>query len=272
MEWLILLPLLALPLGYWLLVIAAMRRPPLDDIAVGTRFRPPAGLDPLAAGLLLDSRLKPRFLAAALVDLQLRGIVSFTAGDDGRFNGLCLDRPVEQLSEADKIMVQAVFEDGQHVSLATAGDNALAARHALAALSEEQLQARGFLRRRDWRAAVVFVAGLAGTVAATVFLIGRVGILAGLGFGAPAVLLMQLAYVATSWRLPLTSAGERLVVELEGYRRYLAAVEDGRREWNEKEAGRLDEHAPYGLIFGLALEWSDRLQAVSGALVEEMGE
>jgi hypothetical protein len=253
MNLLLLLPLLLVPLGYWLVVMAISHHP-VAEAAVVVEKRPPSGFTPLTASVLLDGRLKPRHLQAAVLDLHQRGGLAMREDEDGV---TLLARRPEVTRPDDRLLARVVFDGSASVTAAEAGGRLHEARHALAALCEETLSRCGLVRDGNWRVILQLAFGLALTAAVIALVHVRFGFLTGLAVGFPLLVMAQFAYMAATCHLPLTATGHDTLGHLEGYRRHLLAVADGRAELD----GSLDEHLSYAVAFEINLPLPDAAEA-----------
>ena len=253
MTWFLLLPLLCLPLGYWLMIMM-MHRSPVHQATVIMEDHAPAGLTPLTAGVLLDGRLKPRHLLAAVVDLAQRGGLAISEVDGAM--RLAVGR-AQASKSTDLLLRRILFDGADSVSLGEAGERLLDSRHALTAHSETMLLERDLVRQQDWGATALFGFGIFLTLGVILLIFIRFGFLAGLGVGLPLLVLAQFAQVAATWRLPPTVAGLDVIGHLEGYRRRLMDAASGAVVLT----GGSEPHLPFALALDVALPLSEEMTA-----------
>lgn len=253
MNLILLLPLLLVPLGYWLVVMYVSRHP-VSEAAVVIEKRPPSGFTPLTAAVLRDGRLKPRHLQAAVFDLHQRGGVMTHETEDGVM--LVAHHP-EVSRPDDRLLARVIFDGAASVTAAEAGARLHDARHALTALSEETLSRCGLVRNRNWGVFAQLAVGLALSVSVVALVGTRFGFLMTVAVGLPLLVMAQFAYLAATCHLPLTEKGHDLLGHLEGYRRHLLSV----AYENASLEGALDEHLPYAVAFEINLPSSDATEA-----------
>jgi len=266
----ILVPLVLLPVGYFFWLWLMGRPPAAADRAVVPLYDPPEGLGPVEAGVLLDRTLRPRVLAALILDLALRGAIDVTEVG-GR---------VESLRRADtSASVRLVSYEKYFLDRLFSGSLTVDSRSAAAAVARCQkdllemvrrtLREKGLMEVRTSLGLIILAAAVFGSIVLMAGAFVLAGLLGAVGIGAVSVLLGQLAYFGLS-RPALSGRGRSVASELSGFRMYLGAAEGNRIRWEELEEKKVNRFTPFALVFGISVTWSDRLQHLSKSLLDNI--
>lgn len=263
------IPLFLLPVSYFVWLYVMYRRPPVHDVAVVTQFDPPADVAPIEAALLLDGALKPRALAACIVGLAQRGALD-VGEEGGAVTAFRRGRTDGPLLAHEKAILAALLGGGNEATAKEAAERMHAVvkevEHAVLA----DLRRKGFLAERSLSAPILFVSAAMSAVMIALASLPLFGIQAATGIFASLVLMAQFAYVAATWRPRLTGRGKEATLKLMGFRDWLTQVEGDYIVWLEKEHKRLNDYAPYAIVFGISLTWATKLQKVTGALLKNV--
>lgn len=262
---------LALPVGYFVWIYTLYRRPPRTGLAEMAEYDPPEGIAPAEAAYLLDGTLKARALAATFVDLALRGVIAIDEDPDGVAGFRLMDggRPME---EYESLLLDIVFGDGDAATFAETDERLNARWRAFREAVIRSLGDEGILSSdKDPARIVVFSAAAMAALIAHLQLFPYIGFIAAAVSFLVYVALLQMAYIAVSWRPQLTAKGREMLWRVIGFRRYLVGAEAGRIRWEEAEKG-IHPMTPYAIVFGITLTWATKLQEITDDLVEKMSE
>ena len=263
--------LFALPLGYFLW-LWSLSRPPAPGRAVAPVYGPPDGIGPAEAGLLLDGSLRPRALAALLLDLALRGFMEIDL-DNGSVARLRLlaGGAAAPAAPHERLVLDVLFAGGRQDIDAQAAAAAIAGgQRGLEAVLLRTLRAQGLFEDSGPGPLVAFGGALIAALIAALGSYPALGLIGAVTVGAVLVLLAQFAYFAATLRPRLTARGRLILADLLGFRLYLGAVEAERIKWEEQEAGTVDRLTPYAIVFNIDVTWSVRLQALTRALITDI--
>lgn len=263
------IPLFLLPVGYFVWLYVMYRRPPVTDAAVVTQFDPPADVAPIEAALLLDGTLKPRALAACIVGLAQKGALE-VGEEDGKVTSFRRGRTDAALAAHEKAILAALLMGGAEATAKDAAEHVHAVVKQIEHAVLADLRRKGFLAERSLSAPILFVSAAMSALMISLASLPLFGIQGATGVFASLVLMAQFAYVAATWRPRLTGRGKDAARHLMGFRDWLTQVEGDYIVWLEKEHKRLNEYAPYAIVFGISLTWATKLQKVTNALLKNV--
>jgi hypothetical protein len=263
-------PLVLLPLAYFAWVFVMYRRPPVTGVTHVVQYEPPKGLRPAEAALLLDTVLKPRALAATLVDLHLRGALTIVVGHNGHITEFHRGRSGAELDDFERTLVDAILGGEDAVAAKTAGERAAAVARKTEHLAKQALHIKGMYAYGLWHEELIFGAIVAGAATLFAAMLPIAPLELTIGVPASIVLIAQLAYIATTWRPPLSKTGSEAVAHLLGYREFIRQVEGDNLRWAEKTEGRMDTLTPYAIVFDASLTWATKLQSLTKELLKNV--
>jgi uncharacterized membrane protein len=245
---------------------------------------PPADVRPGQTGTLLTDRATPRDVTATIVDLAMRGYL--TIEEVARTTETRRDWRLVQLKKKgdlldyEQLLLDALFVDARvhHRAPSTLMSELGSAftgslKEAEGALATYVTERGWFISRPDvvrlkWLiiGGLVFVAGLAATIAAAAFThYGLVPV--------PLALAGLVLIIFARWMPVRTAKGTEAARKLEGFRRYIMTTAAGRGhpagqahpadQANPAGQDVLDAYLPYAIAFGCTKEWADVTAAVT---------
>ncbi len=239
-----------------------------DDGTVG--FAPPGAVRPGQMGTLADERADIVDVTSTVIDLAARNhlFVEELPADSryGRMDWRLHKRgdPGDELLAYERAVLDALFHDGDTVTISDAGERIRAQLPAIQGLLYDDLVVQGWFGERPdavrsrWTTAgwVLTLAGVAMTVVlALVSRFGLVGV---------AILLSGVALTLVAQAAPArTAKGSRVLSELHAFRDYLhrADVDDIPIVRRQELISRF---YPYALVFGADERWAEALAATDG--------
>ncbi len=248
-------------------------------------IHPPEEVSPAEAGLIWDTSFDGRDIAAALVDLAVKGYIKLH--DKGKLYGILGPRNIEV--EILKVPGTEVPEEERKIlSIIASGNLHPGARFSLAKLSKDQkrelkkvedeivsnLKRKGYIERWvSWYPVVIpfFVAFLsiwgfpffAGYLASK-GLAGRAKVLGLPDIFAADVLLFINVFICMIWAKTLarlSPKGRLIQKKLEGFEEFVRSVEIDRLKTMyppEKYTAVFEKFFPYAIALGLASKWVDK--------------
>lgn len=241
---------------------------PGHDAAVGprrrgpvtVRFTPPEGFRPGQLGTLVDEHADPRDVTATLVDLAVRGHLQIeeVAGSRKpdwqlRFTGSDLDDP---LLPFEQMLLDRVFEGRGVVELSALRTTFSASMTEVQTALYADVTERGWFRgnprsvRLRWAlgGTVLVLTGVAATALLAIWTSWAL-------LGVAVVVLGVLALSLTRAAPARTAAGTAVLVQAEGFRRYLETAEAAQLRWEEGE-DLFSRYLPHAIAFGLTERWA----------------
>lgn len=224
--------------------------------AVVAVYAPPAGLRAGEAGVVIDGRVDPEDVVAAVVDLAARGYVSLERSHAAADVTVNIRRP--WIADRDVKTWEAVLLANVFTSpgFASTTLDALRAPRDTASIREalsEDLAERGFFAAAPIavRRAGRWLAVIGAVVWAQLAWNDGAGGSTFLAIAATAVALWLLAGVVAA--RGLTANGRRAQQHLRGLREFLERVEKGRLE--QLPIGMLDAQLPWAIALGVTEAW-----------------
>lgn len=246
--------------------------------SVAVAFQPPRGIGPAVAGTVVDGVVDPRYLAAMLVDLSLRGYFRIEPrGQDWEFQQNLDPIPNDQLSTAEIRMLRAIFRGGPTVLLSTLKQHfksgapgstfGFSLRETQIDLYREMID-RGWYRqhprsRGSWATiggiSLLMMAVAAGGLANDLWKREHTGFVwaVPIAFVLAAVLLFKFG----GGRVPRTASGTAARIQTLGFEKYLATAEADQIRY-EEAAGLFTRYLPFAIAFGLADRWAGVISEV----------
>lgn len=237
-----------------------------ESPAVAVRFRPPAGLRPAQAGLLVDERVDAVDVSATVVDLAVRGyllieeeeteVLWFSRSDWvlSRTNGP--RDPGDTLLPYEQDLLDGLFEDGDRVQVSELrGEFADTYKQVESDLYELGRNEGWFPRRPDEVRSMWLGIGIGLTV------LGIVAFVVGMIFTTVAVLALPVVLtglvlaIGARWMPRRTAKGSRLFLEVLGFREFVLTAEADRLEFAEAEQ-LFVAYLPYAVVFGAVDRWA----------------
>lgn len=266
--WLVLVPIVALPLAYFFWIFTLYTRPPVVGASVVTHFEPPADVSPAEAAFLLDGTIKPRAVVALLVDLHLDGRLRIEERD-GAISGYRRHNDGAMRPE-ETIAMSILFQGDQEVGAAEAAARFAAYMKILEDEIRDGLRQRGYLASFPMPPIILFIAAVGASLILYLSVIVRIGFIAAAAAFVVTVLMLQFAYVAATWRPALTPKGKAALLHLLGFKVWLMQVESDSIVWQERVEGRTHELTPYAIAFGAPMAWATKLQKLTAELLDNI--
>jgi uncharacterized membrane protein YgcG len=271
--------LLVLSFLYW-----NVGRDPGRNMPIVVQYQPPPGLSPAEVGSLLDERIDTPDIVSTVLDLAVRGYLRieevettrllFLTQKDYRFEKL--ERPDDDLSEHERVFLDALFSSGSSVLLSSLKYKFYVSIPSIRqSIAAEMLSKKLF--PRDPERVRQFFRGIGCGVAAVPLVLGAVllstnavpSILppdpAGFFAFAFVSLLLTLAvfWIFSRVMPSKTPEGARLARYCLGFKEFIERVEKDRIERMAKEDKTLFERVlPYAVVLGVADEWAERFEGL----------
>lgn len=231
-----------------------------------TSYYPPAGIDPLMAGLLIDDQLDFRDLTSLVAKWQDEGVVKLSGLSDknSQKNSLKIIRIKEQPANPaayEKQFFDYLFPNPQtqEFPLSSFKKNDWLKDYKIA--TQNLLKtADKFYNMKAWDslanyAILVFSIGAVWLAIAFFF---SLEINSWLGFGASIVILFLCLFILMPSTKKKTPIGKEILAELKGFRKFIALADAPRiKKLMAEDPAYFEKTTPYAAAFGLLKEWSD---------------
>lgn len=247
---------------------------PRQDDVVAVQFTPPSGLRPGELGTLVDEQADPHDVTATIIDLAVRGYLRIDqvgapdgtadeadeapgqAGGTDDWRLVRLREPDDALIEYERILLEEIFDDRTEVTLSALRTTFASSMAKVQTALYEEVTAKGWFRRNPatarsrWAGAgvAILLGGIAVTaVLALVTTWALVGV---------AVVVVGLVVLSTYRAAPArTATGTAVLVQTEGFRRYLETAEAAQLRFEEGE-DLFSRYLPFAVAFGLTERWA----------------
>ncbi len=233
-------------------------------------YDPPDGLRPTEVGMLIDTKVHPRDLSAAFVDLAVRGYLRIEERAEKTLGVFSSKTYVlHKLKDGDGLhafergIFDALFKDGASKTMKNE-DAGMAA--ALAKAGNDvyaDMAARGYFTKNPKTAGWAF----AGTGLAVLFIGFFVGALLAVPFDSVqplgALLLSGVVLLAAApFMKAYTEKGAVAKEHAEGFKLFLTTAEKYRLQWQERE-GIFEAYLPYAMAFGVTDKWAKAFEGMN---------
>ena len=231
---------------------------------VAVQFSPPPGVRPGELGTLLDEVAHPQDVTATLIDLAVRGYLRIEEvprskpGKEPKDWTLVRLRDAEGLIAYERTLYDALFTGRDRITLTDLKATFSGTMATVQTGLYEEVTARGWFRtspakvRTHWRwagAGLIALAGLIGVIAVMTDATGA--LLPPLALGVVGIVVIAMAGAAPA----RTAAGTAVLVQAQGFERYLATAEAEQLRFEEGE-DLFSRYLPYAIVFGLAERWA----------------
>src|SRR5699024_11168771 len=213
-----------------------IERAPMREAAT-VQFTPPDGVRPAELGTLSEGVAFPKFHAATIVDLAVRGHVSIEPTGIKNWRLSRLEEPGDDLTEYEEQLLDAVFLDEDPVRLDTLSRDARKALVKAGSALETDVVERGWFTSRPLgsRSAVILT-GIIIVMLSPLAL--AFGIQNGIGIFALAIAALGAGRLAAVSKAPKrTATGYALHVQGRGFRKFLETAEAGKLQCEPDEGG-----------------------------------
>lgn len=227
------------------------------------RNKPPEGLPPTAAGLLLDRKFQPRHVIALFVDLTRRGVIGFER-ESTRIKLTLLDGNHPSLLPIEKTFVEGVFFLGSPSYISLNGG-----LHkyftVLKPIWEKFLSDEGYYERppkeQQRRGCLM---GFVGLVATFVFCFLLLCLFSDytvfIFLTVMALLLVALAFmIVAPFLVTPTKKGAQAISDLRAFERYLSHIQ--RFNQIDQAQAQFSAYLPYAIAFGQEGPWIQAFSA-----------
>lgn len=235
----------------------APTEPAPRKIDPAVQFTPPEGLTPADVGLIVDAKADPRFHAATIVDLAVRGYLHITTKGSKTKSSWEITREHEDtagLSPYENDLLAALFAAGSTVEL---GKLPAESAKMLARVNKEQatrLASAGWFTSPP-ATATASARGI-GVAVMTLGVISTIGLaFAGYGLLGLIGVVAGIAIIATGRRAARRSArGHAHYVQALGFKKYLETAQ-GRQLRFEAGEDIFSRYLPYAMVLGVVDTW-----------------
>lgn len=222
-------------------------------------FAPPRNLAPFEMGLLYsNNKFRREFLAASLVNLATKGIVTISQiekkgvlkKDD--YNLKLNREKMDDATTTEKILTEKMFKstDGnKEITLSSLENHFYTAINSLHENAQKELTSQGLLKTRGriWQYIFIFL----GCVAVFLCIVFA----AFSGYAVLAFVISALIYLCFSFVMPNRPLeGLKVYKQIEGFKLYIDTAEKYRQQFFEKE-NIFERFLPYAILFGLTAKW-----------------
>jgi uncharacterized membrane protein YgcG len=240
---------------------SATGRDPEEKNVVAPSFEPPEELEPVEVGALLDVKADDRDFSAVLIGLAVKGYLKIRETESGLFSSKsyeleALKSADDGLSEYEREVYQALFEDGDEVELKDRREELVKARKKVKKSVFERLAENGYFVKNPRKVQGIYLV--------SAFFIGfaafPLGFMTISNMRRPTVLiagiLTALMVGIVGMYMPKkTEKGAEAYEKARGFKLFLSKAEKYRIEWQEKE-GIFAEFLPYAMAFEVADKWA----------------
>jgi uncharacterized protein (TIGR04222 family) len=241
------------------------------DAPVAVRFEPPQYMRPGQIGTLVDEKADPRDVTATIVDLAVRGYMRIDyVGETGSFLAKTPDYRLVKLRDPDPAMIpyemslfDAIFELRDEVTLSQLKTTFAADMAKVQSQLYQNVVDLGWFRknpstvRASWMFAGIAIVGFG--IFATVLLANTTSIaLVGLPF-----IVLGVVTIFTAKNAPArTAAGTAVLVEAQGFERYLTTAEANQLKFEEGQ-DIFSKYLPFAIAFGVAHKWAKKFEELA---------
>lgn len=236
-------------------------RDPEEKNVVAPSFEPPQGLEPVEVGALLDIKADDRDFSAVLIGLAVKGYLKIKETESGLFSGKAYELEAlksadDGLSEYEREVYQALFEDGKQVELKDRREELVDARKDVKETVFERLTENGYFVKNPRKVRGIYLV--------TAFFIGfaafPLGFMTISNMRRPTVLIAGILTalmvgIVGIYMPKKTKKGAEAYEKARGFKLFLSKAEKYRLEWQEKE-GIFAEFLPYAMAFEVADKWA----------------
>ena len=271
---------LAIPIPVFFIMLAIWRRRGKDParLPISVRYEPPPNLSPGEAGTLIDNSVDLRDITATLVDLGVRGYLTFEEVDDRKLLGLVgsrdyllrkTDPPADAapLAEHEQHVFNGVFAGrGAAVKLSQLEDEFYTSIPVIKdAIFRRLLGASYYSARPDTAQGGWIVGGVIAGMA-----IGGVGVgladkflLTPVPFLIAAVLVAVIMIVFGAIMPARTVAGTRALEAVLGFQEFITRVEaEHLKRIIVGHPEMFDKFLPYAMAFGVEKKWARAFEGI----------
>lgn len=231
---------------------AIERAPVRENIAV--QFTPPGGVSPAELGTLTDGLAFPKFHAATIVDLAVRGHISIEPTGSKKWRLSRLEAAGDELTDYEEQLLDAVFLDEDPVRLDALSRDARKALVEAGSTLETEVYERGWFTSRPLRSrSTVILTGILLVVLAAPALAftmtNGIGIF---GFTVSALGTGRLLAVRSAHKR--TATGHALYVQGRGFEKFLETAEAGKLQF-ELDEDVFTTYLPHAMVLGVVDRW-----------------
>lgn len=235
---------------------------PRRDGVAAVQFTPPSGFRAGHLGTLLDEQADNHDVTATLVDLAVRGylVIEQVEPSSGRKGGdwrLTRLRPdTADLESAERTLLDELFSGRDSVLLSDLRTTFASATGKVRAALYDDVTAHGWFRgnpssiRTRWALAGVGILVLGVLLTVLLAAVSSWGLL-----GLAVVLVGVVVLVTTRTAPARTADGTAVLVQAQGFRRYLATAEADQIRFEEGQ-DVFSRYLPYAIAFGLTERWA----------------
>ena len=230
-----------------------IERAPMRETAT-VQFTPPDGVRPAELGTLSEGVAFPKFHAATIVDLAVRGHVSIEPTGIKNWRLSRLEEPGDDLTEYEEQLLDAVFLDEDPVRLdALSREARKALVKAGSALETDVVEHGWFTSRPLGSRSAVILTGIIIVMLSPLAL--AFGIQNGIGIFALAIAALGAGRLAAVSKAPKrTATGYALHVQGRGFRKFLETAEAGQLQFELDEDG-FTTYLPHAMALGVVNRW-----------------
>lgn len=246
----------------------AERKPLFADESTPVEYRPPDGILPGQLGTLIDEIANPLDVTATIVDFAVRNKLAITEIPKKSLFGKTdwelskLDSDHEDLRQYERTLYDALFADREKVKLSALKTTFHAHLAEVQSDLYDDMVTQGWFSTRPdkerlrwvWIGAAILAIGLGlSALAAWKTQYGLIPLgIAGAG----------LALIATARFMPhRTALGSRMLLRVEGFRRFMATAEAERMAFAEEEH-IFAQYLPYAIVFDLVDRWAKAFEGL----------
>lgn len=234
-------------------------------------------ISPTEAGVLIDERLDPRDISAAVINLAVKGFLKiketkteklfFFTNKDYEFEKLRETKDSTSVTEFEKELFEKIFNGKKKVLLSslknefTEDIRELKKKAYKNMVNENIFPANPEKVRSGYRTIGISILIL-GCIA--VLLLTRIGLVkfTSLFLALFAVAVSGIEFIIAAPFMPRkTKKGVKLLEDILGFELYIKTAEKSRIEWEVKE-NIFEKYLPYAMVLNLEKEWANRFEGI----------
>ncbi len=269
-NWILALPMFVFGLMFW--VWKKYGKNPKAKTTITAQYESPDKLTPLAAGTLVDYTTHNQDISAEIIYLATLGYIHINRIETTKllmFKGhdyelKKLKEPGEQLTKADQILLKALFEKNEIVTLSDLKKNVSFGKE-LQKIKKETVQElidKKYLPRNPWTITVICaVIGIFGGIWSAVFFGAFFGPFGGIAAGLSGAIIAGFGLLMPT----RTVKGAETRALILGLKEYMNVAEKDRMKFHnapEKNPQLFEKLLPFALALGVDKAWSKQFEGI----------
>lgn len=257
----------ALPFVVLILLIVLYRRYGRDPRGRGTiiaQYEPPEGMSPAMLGYLIDEKIDPRDVSAAIIGLAVKGYLRIHYKDKTIGHTYRLERLKEgdeKLSPFQRGLLEAIFEKKSDVELKDIKTSLPKKLKELKGDLEDEAQQKKFFPSAPSHVRSTYAA-----IGGVLFFLGfwLVGGMTALGVG---MIVSGILFFGFAPAMPRrTEAGVEAVEHIKGFKDFLTVTEKDRVKFHQapdKKPDQFFDYLPYAIALSVEKDWAKQFKDIT---------